>query len=131
MPILPRRWKKSNMKYITQFLYILLFSLLGEVMSRVIPLPIPAAIYGLILLLLALCLRIVKVEKVSDVSKFLLEIMPILFVPPAVNILANWGIISPHLVSILVVILVSTFLVFAVSGLVTSFLLKRKEKDND
>ncbi len=119
------------MKYITQFLYILLFSFLGEVLNRAIPLPIPAAIYGLILLLLALCLGIVKVEKISEISKFLLEIMPILFVPPAINILANWGIISPHLVSILIVILVSTLLVFAISGLVTSLLLKRKEEGND
>ena len=72
------------MKYITQLLYILLFSGLGELLEKVIPLPIPAAIYGLILLLIALCTGLLKEEKVADAADFLIAIMPVLFVAPAV-----------------------------------------------
>ena len=84
------------MKYITQMLYILLFSLLGEFLQTVIPLPIPAAIYGLVLLLLALCTGILKEEKVAEVSGFLISVMPILFVAPVAKLLQYWGIIGPN-----------------------------------
>ena len=75
------------MKYIGQFLYILLFTVLGEFLQAVIPLPIPAAIYGLVLLLIALMCGILKEEKVAETADFLISIMPILFVPPLAKIL--------------------------------------------
>lgn len=119
------------MKYITQILYILAFSLLGEFLQLVIPLPIPAAVYGLVLLLIALCTGIVKEEKVAEVSSFLISILPILFVAPAVNILRYWDVISPNIAGICIIVAVSTVLVFAVSGLVTKYLQKNKEGDQN
>ena len=118
------------MKYITQVLYILLFSLLGEVLQAVIPLPIPAAIYGIILLLIALWTGILKEEKISDVAGFLISIMPILFVTPAVKILQHWDLISDKLAQIITIMVVSTFVVFTVSGLVAKWLRKKEDQDN-
>lgn len=115
------------MKYITQILHILLFSLLGELLQAVIPLPVPAAIYGIILLLIALLTGLLKEEKISDTADFLIGIMPILFISPAVKILQYWGLISSNLAQICIIIVVSTFLVFAVSGWVTRLLIKEKE----
>ncbi len=118
------------MKYITQMLYVLLFSLLGEALQAVIPLPIPAAIYGLVLLLLALCTGILKEEKVADVSGFLISVMPILFVAPVAKLLQYWGIIGPNVVAICVIMAVSTVVVFAVAGLVTKLLRKKEDDEN-
>ena len=118
------------MKYISQVLYILLFSLLGELLQAVIPLPIPAAIYGIILLLIALLTGLLKEEKISDATNFLISIMPILFVTPAVKILQHWELISDRLAQIITIMVVSTFVVFAVSGLVTKWLRKKEERDN-
>lgn len=113
------------MKYLKQLLIILVFSLLGELLQAVIPLPIPAAIYGLVLLLTALCTGLLKPGKIAQTANFLIAIMPLLFVAPAVKILAYWGIISPNLVPICVITVVSTVVVFAVSGLVTKALMKK------
>ena len=66
--------------YLTQSAWIFGFTLLGEALQRLLPLPIPAAVYGLVLLFAALCLKIVKVEQINKVSNFLLTILPILFV---------------------------------------------------
>ena len=118
------------MKYISQVLYILLFSLLGELLQAIIPLPIPAAIYGIVLLLIALWTGLLKEEKISDAAGFMISIMPILFVTPAVKILQHWNLISSHLVQIIIIMVVSTFLVFAVSGWVTQ-LLRKKEEDEE
>ena len=118
------------MKYITQLLYILLFTGLGELLEYLIPLPIPAAIYGLVLLLIALCTGILKAEKISDVARLLINIMPLFFVAPGVNILRYWGIIRSEVVAICVVTVVSTLVVFAVSGLITQLLLKKEDPEN-
>lgn len=115
------------MKYILQVLYILLFSLLGELLQAVIPLPVPAAIYGLILLLIALSTGLLKEEKVAETSDFLIRYMPILFVAPVAKILQYWRLISPQIAAICIIVAVSTVVVFAVSGLVTKWLLGRKE----
>lgn len=119
------------MKYISQLLYILLFSLLGELLEAVVPLPIPAAIYGLLLLLLALSTGILKEEKIAAIADFLISAMPILFVAPAVKILQYWGLIAPNLAAICIIIALSTFLVFTVSGLIAKWIQRRKgSKDN-
>ena len=115
------------MKYLKQVLIVLAFTGLGELLAALIPFPIPAAIYGIVLLLIALGTGLVKTEQVKDVSGFLISIMPLLYVPPAVRILEYWGILSQNVAAILTITVVSTFLVFAVSGLVTQALIRRKE----
>ena len=114
------------MKYIPQFLSILSFSFIGEVLQAVVPLPIPAAIYGLVLLLIALATGLLKTSHVSDAANWLISTMPILYVPICVKILEYWGIISQNAVAIITITVLSTFLVFAVSGLVTQWLMKRR-----
>lgn len=118
------------MKYIFQLLYILVFSLLGELLQAVVPLPVPAAIYGITLLLIALWTGLLKEEKISDVAGFLISIMPILFVTPAVTILQYWELISDRLAQILTIMVVSTFVVFTVSGLVAKVFRKKEDQGN-
>ena len=115
------------MKYLTQFFWILLFCALGELLQAVIPFPIPAATYGLVLLFLALSLKIIKIQQVADVAQYLISIMGVFFVSPVVNILAYWGVVAPNLGAICVIIVVTTALVFAVSGLVTKALLRKED----
>ena len=115
----------------TNFLIILLFTFLGEALAYLLPFPIPAAIYGLVLLFTALCIGLLKPEHIDQTARFLLQIMSILFVAPTVGILANWGLIAPNLVPIAVIVVVSTVVVFSVSGLVTQWLLKKGGEDRD
>ena len=118
------------MKYLKQLLLIISFSLAGEALQALIPLPIPAAIYGLVLMLIALCTGCLKAEAIADTARFVISIMPLLFVAPAVKILTNWELIAPNLVPICVITVISTFIVFIVSGIVTQLLLKKGgEKD--
>ncbi len=119
------------MKYLYQFLIIMGFTFLGETLSRVIDLPVPASAYGLVLLFLALRLKIVKLEQVKTVGDWLVGIMPILFVAPAVNLLGCWDRIAPHLLPILVIVVVPTVVVFGVAGKVTQWLQERKGKRHD
>ena len=113
------------MKYLSQILIILGFTLTGEALQRIIPLPIPASVYGLTLLFLALCLKIVKVDQVKQTGTFLTSILPILFVSPAVNIVDDWGLIRNDLLPILLILVASTILTFGISGRLAQWMLKK------
>ena len=96
------------MKYLTQFLRIAAITLVGELLQRLIPLPVPASVYGLILLFIALCTGVIKLEQVKDAAGFLISILPILFVPTAVGILGNWPVIKNDVIAIFLLALLST-----------------------
>ena len=114
------------MKYIPQIIYILLFTLAGELLQAVIPLPVPAAVYGIVLLFIALSTGLLKEEKVSDVANFLISLIPLLFVVPVVKVLQYWDVVAPKLVAICFITIFSTLLIFAISGLVTKWCQKKK-----
>lgn len=119
------------MKYLTQFLRILAFTLAGELLQRLVPLPIPASVYGLVLLFAALHTGQVKLEQVKDAGGFLISILPILFVSPAVGILDNWEAIRGALIPILALTLLSTVLTFGIAGRATQAMMGKEEKPND
>ena len=120
------------MKYFRQILLIMLFTCLGELLHTWISAPIPASIYGMVLLFLALSLKIVKVEAISEAGGFLVSILPVLFVAPLVGLMDYWSAIKDALVPIFFIILASTLLVFGLSGRVTQWLMERKGgKDHD
>lgn len=119
------------MKYLTQFLRILAFTLAGELLQRLVPLPIPASVYGLVLLFAALNTGLVKLEQVKDAGGFLISILPILFISPAVGILDNWEAIRGALIPILALTLLSTVLTFGIAGRATQAMMGKEEKPND
>lgn len=119
------------MRYIRQFLWILLFSFLGEVLKYFIPLPVPASIYGLLLLLAALLGGLLRLESVKEISMFLIEIMPLMFIPAAVGLLESWGMLSGIFVPVMAAVAVSTVLVMGVSGLVTQLLIRRGRRGEE
>lgn len=119
------------MKYLKQICLILLFSLLGELCRFLIPYPIPASIYGMVLLFGALSLKIVKMEQVKDAGSFMTSILPVLFVAPAVNLMDCWEQMQSALIPLLLITLISTVLVFGVSGIITQWVMKRGGKKHD
>lgn len=114
------------MKFLRQFLIILGFSFAGEVLRALLPLPVPASVYGLVLLLVCLCLGAVKVEQVKTATGFLLEIMPVLFVPAVAGLMDLWDVLQTVLVPALVITVSSTFVVMAVTGHTAQWMLRRK-----
>lgn len=116
------------MKYVKEFGIILIVSLVGELLNYFLPLPVPASIYGLVLMFLCLMLGVIKLSDVHDTACFLIEIMPIMFIPPAVGLMASWDVIQANLVAYLIIAAVTTIVVMAVSGLVTQEVLKRARR---
>ena len=116
------------MKYIKQICIILGVCLIAEVMEYLIPLPVAASIYGLLLMLLALMTKVIKLKDVENVSDFLTGNMAIMFIPATVGIMASVEEIKQMLIPLCVISVVSTLLVMSVTGWVTQWII-RKRKD--
>lgn len=114
------------MQYLKQFFVIILFSFLGEGLHRLIPLPIPASIYGLVLIFVALYIGIIKLEQVKKAADFFIGIMPVLFIPAAVGLVDYWEVLKPIWLSIIIIIFVTTFLVLIVSGKITQWVIRKE-----
>lgn len=107
------------MKYIKQFSVILSISFIAELLEVIIPLPIAASIYGLVLMLVGLMTKIIPLESVEGAADLLVEIMPVLFIPPAVGIMTSFDTLKMLLIPLTVIIVLSTILIMAVTGSVT------------
>lgn len=117
------------MKYVIQFLIIAAFAFVGELLHWFIPLPIPASIYGIVLLFIALELKWVKVSEIREVSSFLIAVMPIMFIPAAAGLMESWGAVKSSVWEYTLITIVSTFVVMGVSGAVTQFVIWRGKKN--
>lgn len=119
------------MKYVFQFCRILLFCFLGELLHHFLPLPIPASIYGLMLLFTALLTGIVRLDQIQEISHYLIAIFPLLFVPAATGVMELWTEISGMLIPALLAIFLVTAIVMVAAGKVTQLFLKKEDSSHD
>ena len=115
------------MKYLKQFGIILLITCVGEILKHLLPLPIPGSIYGLVLMFLLLVSGVLKLESVKDTAMFLIEIMPVMFIPAAAGLIDSWADLQPILFQGLFITLTSTIIVMAVTGLCAQAIIKRSK----
>jgi holin-like protein len=116
------------MKFLRQCSVILAATAAGELTRYFIPLPVPASIYGLVYLLLALIFKVVRVEQVKDAGAFLVETMPVMFIAPATTLIAYWAQIKSFFVPFMTIVLISTVVVLGLTGKATDLLIERRTK---
>ncbi len=95
----------------------------------ILPFKIPSSIYGLVLMFLALQFKVIQLEQVKEAAKYLIEIMPLMFIPAGVGLMNAWGVLKPICIPVIVITIVSTIVVMGISGRVTQFVI-RLEKRN-
>ena len=116
------------MKYLKQFGIILGISFIGEALHHFLPLPVPGSIYGIVILFVALVSGVLKVDQIKETSAFLIEIMPAMFIPAAVGLIDVWDLLESKWPVYLLIIVVSTILVMAVSGLITQAVIGKEKQ---
>ena len=119
------------MKYLKQFLIILVISYAGELLKYVLPLPIPASIYGMVILLVGLLTGLIALDAVKDVGKFLIEIMPVLFIPAGVGLMSSWGTLKPLLLPVSIITVVTIVTVMAATGKVSQWVIRKGKSDKE
>lgn len=119
------------MKLLYQFGVILAVTFVGELLYALLPLPIPASIYGLIVMLVCLGTKVVKLSQVKIAADFLIDIMPPMFIPAAVGLIVVWGDLKEILIPVVVITCLSTVIVMVCTGKVTQTLIRRKQKTGE
>lgn len=120
-----------NMKYIGEFCIIILISFIGETLNYFIPLPIPGSVYGLAIMLFCLCTKIIKLDNIKTTSKFIIEIMPLMFIPAGVGLITSYLDLKPIILEVTVIVIVTTVLVMGVTGVVCQLLTKKNGEINE
>lgn len=119
------------MKYLKQFLIILTISFVGEVLKLLLPLPIPASIYGMVILFVLLLSGVLKLEAVKDTGKLLIEVMPVMFIPAGVGLVTSWEVLAPLIVPVTIITIVSLVLVMGFSGRATQRVINHDKKKEE
>lgn len=117
------------MRHLKAIAIIIGFTMAGEFLNTMLPLPVPAGVYGLFLLLLALCFRWVKLDDISEVGDFLLDTMPLMFVPAAAGLMTCFGELRSIFLPVLLISIASTLFVMAVTGRTAQHMIRRRKKD--
>lgn len=120
------------MKYMVQIGVISTIAFVAELLHFLLPLPIPASVYGMAILFSCLCLGIIKMEMVEDVADWILSIMPIFFIAPTVGLIEAFGDIEGQVIPLVLICFISTVVVTAVTGLVAQGIIRlRQERKGD
>lgn len=120
--------KEYIMKYVKECAIIFGLTLAGEFLNYVLPLPVPSGVYGLFLLLILLCTGILKLRDIEATGNFLLDIMPLLFVPVSVQLIDSYGLMQSILVPVVVICIVSTVVVMVVTGKTADFMIHIRKR---
>lgn len=117
------------MKYLKEIAILFGITMTGEVLNALIPLPVPAGVYGLFLLLGLLMSGIVKLSDVMATGNLLLDLMPLMFIPAAVGLIESMEELKAILIPFVVISVLSTLIVMTVTGKTTEFILKIQKKE--
>lgn len=119
------------MKYLKQFFIILGISFAGEIFKLLIPLPIPASIYGMIILFIGLMTGIIKLDSVRETGKFLIEIMPVMFIPAGVGLMNSWSTLKAILGPVFLVTVVTNITVMLAAGWTSQIIIRKKRRGDE
>lgn len=116
------------MKYLVQIGIIGAICAVAELLYVLLPFPIPASVYGLVLLFVLLMTGIVKLPQIEETADFLLLIMPVLFLEPSVKLMTALPILKGQAVRLFLLCIVSTCVTIMVTGVTAQFLIRRKRR---
>lgn len=118
----------ESMKYLKQFLLILLVTLIGEILKYIIPLPIPASIYGMIILFVCLMTGIIPLTAVRETGIFMIEIMPVMFIPAGVGLITSWSILKSMLIPICIITITTVITVMIATGRISQRIIRKGKR---
>ena len=119
------------MKYLHQFMVIIGITFVGELLKYMLPLPIPASIYGMVIMFIGLMTGFIKLDSVKDVGKFLIEIMPVMFIPAGVGLMSSWSVLKPLLIPVGIITVVTIITVMGAAGRTSQWVIRRDRKCDD
>lgn len=105
-------------------LLLLAFQFAGEVIHSYLHVPIPGAVIGLLLLVVALGLRAPFVQRVEPAAKALISNLALIYFPIGVGVIMQWNKFSDYGWALIVSVGIGTLLAIPIVALVCQRLLR-------
>ena len=116
------------MDYVKQFCIIMVVYFLGIVLSLILPLPIPSAIWGFVLMFALLCTKVIKINKVERAGDFLIRCFPIIYLYNGTHIIQTFMALGKDLIFVLAISLIGLVVCALSAGLCTQYVCKALQK---
>ncbi|OZB93455.1 CidA/LrgA family protein [Paenibacillus sp. XY044] len=119
---------KHAVKGTVQIAVLMLFSYAMNQLAGLLHLPVPGSILGIIVLFLLLESGVVKLKWIEVGANWLLAELLLFFIPAAVGVMKYFSMLESDGVRILLVVIFSTVVVMASSGLTAARIAEHKER---
>lgn len=116
------------MRILRELLIIFSICLVGQFISELLPIPFPASVLSLVILLLLLISKVFKPHWIQNVSGFLLKNMAFFFIPAGVCIVEQYTALKGNILKLLLICLITTFFTFTASAYAVTGTIKLMEK---
>ncbi|WP_300887433.1 CidA/LrgA family protein [uncultured Clostridium sp.] len=117
------------MKFFRESILLLSIYFAGEIISKLLNLPVPGSI--IVLLFVLLTSNIIKVEKVENLANFFLDHLAFFFIPAAVGLMTSFASLKGSILKIIILCILTTIIVIGITGIIVQFICNKKSpKDN-
>ncbi len=106
------------------FTILLACQLAGEVITRMLRLPVPGPVLGMVFLFIGLTMRGEVPDDVGGVADGLLQNLSLLFVPAGVGVMVHFKLIMANWFAIVVALLLSAVITIGVTGVVMNWAMR-------
>jgi len=111
-----------------QIMVLFIFAKFMNVLAAFLHLRIPGTILGILVIFLLLHFKIIQLKWIELGAVWLLGELLLFFIPSAVGVIDYGKLLSQSGTSIILVVLISTFVVMLSTGIMTQMIAKRKER---
>lgn len=119
------------MKFFRESILLLSIYFAGEIISKLLNLPVPGSIIGMVLLFVLLTSNLIKVEKVENLANFFLDHLAFFFIPAAVELMTSFASLKGSILKIIILCILTTIIVIGITGIIVQFICNKKSpKDN-
>ncbi len=122
---------KKTLHITLELAIIFAVCIIGEVIVGLLPFEFSASVLSMIILLVLLIVKALKFESIKSTADFLTSNMAVLFIPYGVKILQYIDVIRENLVLFLLIVLITTPVVYGVTALTAQLIIKLQKGDNE
>jgi len=106
------------MKFLNGVTLLLVYQLTGEILVRLLGMPIPGPVLGMVMLFVTLMIRGNAPDSLSEASSALLSHLSLLFVPAGVGMMTHFGRIADEWLPITLALFLSTVITMVATALI-------------
>ena len=119
------------MSIVAQLFVVFFVYLASECIAALLPFTFPASVMGMVILLVLLLTKVLKPAQLKESSDFLLGNMLLFFIPTCVSVITYADVLFRNFWSIVLISVLTTPLVFFVTGQVVQLTMKRIRKKGE